>query len=186
MIWLRRALTIPSGLLFFLLLLATLVLLQVNDTFLNPDYYPEELRKASIYEFVLGDLLTSALDEARALDAGKVSEELDENPLVTSGLSTEEIVSSVNRAIPPEWVQGQVEAALDEVTPYLVGEKDSFTVTVRAGAQVATMVDEVQGRACCGRRTPTTCCSTGWWSLRSRGSWRSRTCRWESSYPPTG
>ena len=106
MIWLRRALTIPSGLLFFLLLLATLVLLQVNDTFLNPDYYPEELRKASIYEFVLVDLLTSALDEARALDAGKVSEELDENPLVTSGLSTEEIVSSVNRAIPPEWVQG--------------------------------------------------------------------------------
>ena len=98
MIWVRRFITIPNGVLLFVLLLVTLVVLQINGTFLDPDYYPEELRKTNIYEFALVDLLTSALDEARELDP---PEDLDENPLVTSGLSTQDIVSSVNRAVPP-------------------------------------------------------------------------------------
>ena len=92
MIWLGRLISIPVGLVFFVVLLVILVVLQVNDTFLDPDYYPEEMKKANIYEFVLVDLLMSVLDEAREQEP---PEGMDENPLVSSGLSTQQVVSSV-------------------------------------------------------------------------------------------
>ena len=139
MIWLGRVVSIPVGIVFFLLVLVSLVLLQVNSTFLNPDFYTEELRKADIYEFVLADLLTSAIDESREIDP---PEGIDENPLITSGISTQEIVSSINRALPPEWVQEQVEQSFDQFGRYLTGERDEFAVTIRAGDRVVAVVDE--------------------------------------------
>ena len=103
MIWIGRVVSIPLGVVFFVLLVLTLVLLRVNDTFLSPAFYPRQLAEADLYEFALNDLLTSALDEARELDpaefSSQLSDEIDENPLITSGLSTERIVQAVNRAV---------------------------------------------------------------------------------------
>ena len=144
MIWLRRILTIPLGLVLLLLLLVALVVLQVGGAFLEPGYYPKLLRKSNAYEFLLVDVMTSALDEARELDKEDLPEELDENPLVTLGLSTEEIVSSINRAIPPDYVQDIVEQVFDELGRYVTGERDEFTVTIQAGEQVETLVQEVK------------------------------------------
>ena len=144
MIWFRRVLTFPFGLILFVLLLVALILLQVSDTFLNPSYYPKELKKANIYEFALVDLTTSALDEARELDHESYFEELDENPMVTVGLSTEDIVSSLNRALPPEWVQGLVEQVFDETGRYIAGEQDEFVVTIKASDRVDAFVDEIK------------------------------------------
>ncbi len=141
MIWVGRIISIPLGVVFFVLLLVTLVLLQINATFLDPSFYPKELEKADIYRFALVDLLTSAIDEYREQEP---PEGLDENPLVTSGLSTEDIVSSVNRAIPPGWIQELVEQSFDEVGRYLTGERDQFAVTVKAGDQVVIVKDEVK------------------------------------------
>ena len=111
MIWVRRILTGPLGLLFFLFLLLTLLVLQINSTFLDPDYYPEQLREANVYEFILNELLASAIDEEREKerrerDAGGSGQDVGNTPFLSSGLSTEQIVSSVNRALPPDWVQG--------------------------------------------------------------------------------
>ena len=148
MIWIGRIVSIPLGVVFFVLLVLTLVLLRVNDTFLNPGFYPRQLAEADLYRFALEDVLASALDEARELDpadfSNQLSDEIDENPLVTSGLSTERIVLAVNRAVPPEYVQGLVEQSFDELGRYATGERDEFALTVRAGEQVATMVDEVK------------------------------------------
>ena len=144
MIWLRRILTIPLVLALLLLLLVALVVLQVGGTFLDPDYYPKLLRESDAYEFLLVDVTTSALEEARELDEEDSSEELDENLLVTLGLSTEEIVSSINRAIPPEYVQDIVEQVFEEMGKYVTGERDEFTVTIQAGEQGETLVQEVK------------------------------------------
>ena len=145
MIWIRRLFTIPLGLALLVLLLLAVVLLEVSDTFLNPDYYPEELRKANIYEFALVDLATSYLVEARKLEGDSLPEGFDENPLVTIGLSNEEIVSSLNRAIPPAWVQSIVEQVFEEAGKYITGQRDEFAVTVRAGeGQVAAIVSEAK------------------------------------------
>ena len=147
MIWLRRVLSIPVGIVFFVLLLLTLVLLQISNSFLNPDYYPEQLRKADIYEFVLNDLLTSAIDERREQerekrDAAGTGQSVTSTPLLSSGLSTEQIVSAVNRAVPPEWAQELVEQSFDEIGRYLTGERDQFAFTLSAGDRVDTLVEE--------------------------------------------
>ena len=144
MIWVGRIFSLPVGLVFFVLLLVSLVLLQVSDSFLDPDFYTNELRKADIYEFVLVDLLTSALDEAKEHDPDEMPGGFEENPLVTSGLSTQEIVSSVNKAVPPEWVQGLVEQSFDQFGRYITGERGLFEVTVRAGEQVPILVEETK------------------------------------------
>lgn len=144
MIWLRRALTVPLGILLLLTLLLALVVLQVNATFLTPGYYTEELRKADIYEFMLQDVMTSALDEARALDIEQLPEELEGNPLVTLGLSTEEVVASINRAVPPEWIQSIVEQIFEGLGGYITSESDEFDVTVEAGDQAVILVSEIK------------------------------------------
>ena len=127
------------------LLLAAVTALEINGTFLDPDFYPQELREANIYEFALVDVTTTALEEGRTLtpeDLGTAK--LDENPLVTIGLTTEEIVSSLNRAIPPEWVQSVVEQLFDGIGQYIAGRRDEFTVSIRAGDQVVAMVSEIK------------------------------------------
>ena len=144
MIWVRRGLTVPLGVILFVLMLGALTILQVSQTFMNPGFYIERLRKENIYEFILDDLATVALDDARELDPKRIAKDLDENPLVTSGLSTEEIVSSVNRAIPPAWVQAQVEQVLNQAGRYITGESDGFLITIQAGDQVTAVVSEAK------------------------------------------
>ena len=97
MIWVRRALTLPLGILLLFVLGAAIVFLEVSDTFLDPGYYPRELRDANFYEFVMVDVPTSALNEARQIDGDMLPERFDENPLVTLGLSTDDIVSTLSQ-----------------------------------------------------------------------------------------
>ncbi|MDP6403127.1 MAG: hypothetical protein QF467_06230, partial [SAR202 cluster bacterium] len=92
MIWVRRLLTIPLGIFLFVFILLAVIFLQASGSFLDPDYYVKELRKANVYEFLLVDLVRSGLDEARELDSEDfTTEKLDENPLVTLGLSTDDV-----------------------------------------------------------------------------------------------
>ncbi len=145
MIWVRRALTVPLGILLLLVLSAAIVILEVGDTFLDPGYYPRELRDANFYEFVMVDVPTSALNEARQINGETLPERFDENPLVTLGLSTDDIVASLNTALPPTWLQDVVEQVFDELGLYIAGERDEFAITVRAGDQAVAMVTEVKG-----------------------------------------
>ena len=145
MIWVGRLLTVPLGLVLFVLVLLAVVVLQFSGTFLDPGYYTKELRDADIYEFALVDLATSILDEARELESDDLTRfDADENPLVTLGLPTEGIVASLNRAVPPDWVQSIVEEILEGLGGYLAAERDEFSVTVRAGEQVPTLVSEIK------------------------------------------
>ena len=144
MIWVRRALTVPLGILLLFVLGAAIVILEISDTFLDPGYYPRELRDANFYEFVMVDVPTSALNEARQIDGATLPARFDENPLVTLGLSTDDIVASLNTALPPEWLQDVVEQIFDELGLYIAGERDEFVITVRAGDQAVAMVSEVK------------------------------------------
>ena len=142
MIWLLRIFTIPFGILLLAFLLVAVVLLQVSDSFLTPQYYSETLRDADIYNFALNDLPRSALDEARLIAPEDIGSSLDENPLVSSGLTTDQLVNALNRALPPDWVQDLVEQVLDEPGDYITGERDDFAVTIQAGERVVTVVEE--------------------------------------------
>ena len=144
MILVRRLLTIPVGIALLLFLVVTLVVVQVSSTFLDPDFIPRELREADVYEFVLNDLLTSAIDEARDLRPDQISDRFETNPLVATKVSTEDVVASVNRAVPPEWLEAQVDEVFDQIGRYLSGERDQFTLTIQAGERVPVVVAEIK------------------------------------------
>ena len=46
--------------------------------------------------------------------------------------------------MPPQWVQQQVEYVLDEVTPYVVGERDTFEVNIQLSDRVEVALIEVK------------------------------------------
>ena len=152
MIWLRRAIAVPVGMLLLPALMALLMFQGVHSTLLSPDFHASELRKAGVYEFALDDLLTVALDEAREIETGPVTvsiggqdrELLKENPLIASGLSSEDIAASVRRAAPPEWVWGIAEQWIDQLGGYLTGERDDFEVTIGLDEQALALIEEVK------------------------------------------
>ena len=68
MIWIRRTFVIPLALVFLVVFLTGMVVQRINGTLLDADFYTKQLREADVYTFALNDLLTSAIDEARAKD----------------------------------------------------------------------------------------------------------------------
>ena len=152
MIWLRRAVAVPVVVLLLPVLLFLLLFQAVHSTLLSPGFHASGLRKADVYEFALGDLLTVALEEAREIETGPVTVSIDgedrvllrENPLVASGLSSEDVAASLRRVAPPEWVQGVVEQWLDQAGGYLTGERDDFVLEIGLREQALILVEEVK------------------------------------------
>ena len=152
MIWLRRAVAVPVVVLLLPVLLFLLLFQAVHSTLLSPDFHASELRKADVYEFALGDLLTVALEEVREIETGPLTMSIDgedrvllrENPLVASGLSSGDVAASLRRVAPPEWVQGVVEQWLDQVGGYLTGERDDFVLEIGLREQALILVEEVK------------------------------------------
>ena len=105
---------------------------QACGTLLSPDFYKEQLREADSYTFLYDELLTTVVEDA--LGTGE-----DAAPGVD--LEAEEIVASLQEAVPADWLQEQVEGAIDSAGPYLLGTADSFTYSVsldeRSGAAEA-------------------------------------------------
>ena len=75
------------------------------------------LRKADAYDLMFDELITPAIEKA-------VAQELP----FSVNLTSERLGQSARRIAPPEWVQAQVETALDEITPYLIGDRDTFEI----------------------------------------------------------
>lgn len=60
-------------------------------------------------------------------------------------LSEQQILASVERIAPRDWVEPQFVAAVDEVTPYLAGRADSFRIVVPLDGRVEVGLQEVKG-----------------------------------------
>lgn len=145
MIWLRRIFTIPCGVLLLAFLLVTIALSQINSTLLTSEFYPRLLRDSDIYNFVLQDASSTFLNEARQISPDGFTSQLNENPLFASGLETEELVDALNRAFPAKWVQNIVEQSIIEPADYILGTRDTFTVTIEPGDRVIPVIEELKG-----------------------------------------
>ena len=66
---------------------------------------------------------------------------------MVSKLSTERIVSGVNRTLPPEWVQEQVEQLFDQFGRYITGRRESFEITIEARERVEALASELKALA---------------------------------------
>ena len=140
----RHTISVLLGIVLLPLLFSVLALLRLNDTFLEPGFYPDQLEKADVYEFVMIDVLTSALDEARALDPEELGMDLDENPLAASGLTTHQIVSAVNRVLPPELLEEVGAPIALQAGEYIAAERDELTVAARTGDYFEALVEEIE------------------------------------------
>ena len=100
MIWIRRALTFPLGILLTISIFACLGLVGFVDTFLNHDQLRIQLEEANVYDFVVNDVIDSALNDLRDGDAENTNFRDLQNIVVDSGLSNQELVVFFNQIIP--------------------------------------------------------------------------------------
>ena len=142
MIFLRRILTVALGFLLLAFLLPAIVSCQISATVLSADFYKDRLSSSDFYRFVTTDLPFAAIGELRR--SGSTSSDLDEILHITSGISDQEVVSSLNRVMPPDRFQNIIEQALDEIVPYIAGDRDEFTFRVELKESADTLVEEVR------------------------------------------
>ena len=100
--------------------LVTLVVLRVNDTALVADFYVEQLRKADVFNFLYDEVIPAAINEFGPDDA---------DPLPCLDLARDVLVVSMKETVPPEWLQEQSEDVITQMVPYLVGDRDDFTLS---------------------------------------------------------
>ena len=142
--WIMRALSVAVGVPFFFVLLFTLVATQVAGSFLDPGFYTSRLDENDVYEFALVDFPTALLEDRRAVEEATTGDNIDDTPLLESGLTTERIVEGLNQAIPPEWLQASVERNIDEIGAYLTGRSDEFTLAIALDERADALVDELR------------------------------------------
>ena len=127
MIWFRRALTIPLILPFVVLFLIVLLTTHVNGTLGSPEYYTSQLRQADVYNFLYDEVVPAALDEV----------EMDDQDFeIDIPAIKDQAATTVMKILPPEWLQAQVESAINTMLPYFAGDSDEFTYTLAAGDRV--------------------------------------------------
>ena len=144
MIWLRWAGAVVLGVHLTAVLLVALMLLSLRGTFLNADFYTDQLEKADVYRFVMEDVLTSVLDDIREREPDELGADLRENPVAESGVSTARIVAAVHRALSPEDLEALVAPAVREFAGYVTGESDAFEIDLRIGETIRGVVAELQ------------------------------------------
>ncbi len=133
LILLRRFAALFLILPFVLFFILTLAAFRVDATLLDADFYADTLQKLNFYNFLYDQGVPAALEEA----------EFDLEKDLPLGLSftTNEVVSSLKRVLPPEWAQANVESAIAQAVPYFTGDEERFSVTVKLDERVASAIE---------------------------------------------
>ncbi len=139
MIWVRRIISIPFFIVLVLAVQIAVILNDVDETLLSPDFYAEALSEEDLYSFALNDFLLSLIAEARTQPISGLAE----NPIETTGLTDEQIVESINRGVTPEWVQSIVEQAIIGGGGYITGQEEEFEINLSAGDRAESIAGEV-------------------------------------------
>ncbi len=120
----------------------TLVAMKAEEVVSSSDLLEERLLSADVYRFVLGELATTALEDTREIPSLEFSRSISGNPLEMSGLTTQQIVDSLNRALPPERLQAMVEANLESIFMYITGDRNAFTIRVDVSDRLPEITTE--------------------------------------------
>ena len=90
------------------------------------------------------NVLVSALDERRAFENTLKTENAIETPLISSGLTSNELVIAALRAIPPKWIQDLTEEFLNSFGFYMTGRNDEFTLVIEVNDQFVILVSQIK------------------------------------------
>lgn len=141
--WMLRAAAVLAGLLFAFTLFVALLMQSLSTTLARPAFYPEQLERADFYHFVTTDLVEALVEDSRQLDPADFGEDFQENPVDTSGLTTQEIADAVSRALPPDELEATVAPVVEQTAAYLLGERDEITVALDLATHVDATVREL-------------------------------------------
>ncbi len=99
-------------------------------------FYNGQMRQAHVYDWVYDDMMPAALDEA--------AEQSDTDfPFDTPELR-EEVIDVAEQTFPRKWLQGTFENATRQIVPYVVGDKNSFVITVDVKSRIDPMAEGVK------------------------------------------
>ena len=116
----------------------------LNRTVLRPEFIPEQLEKAEIYEFVMVDLLESAIDDTRMLNPQDYGLRLRANTVEASGLSTRELSDSINRSTSPEDLERMVHPVALGIGKYITWQGDQADLSMDIGTHIKAAVVELR------------------------------------------
>ena len=132
MIQMRRMFAVLLGVIFAGVLALAVLVWELSNTLMDPEFLSNQFEKEGVYRFVLSDLLDSALTDVRDLEGGQLGLGTLENPLVASGLTNTEIRSTVRKSVSPRDLQDLATPAIQESARYATAEKDSAVLAVDA------------------------------------------------------
>lgn len=99
------------------------------------EVFKELLQDADIHAFLVDDIVKDQVDSSGVLN---------DLPLGIT-LTSQQVVDGVVQIVPEAWLKDQLSGAIDEITPYLTGQTDSFSITIPVQARAATGIDVVEG-----------------------------------------
>ena len=132
---LRRLIALVLVILFLPIFIATLVIFRVDATVPEVSFYTDTLAEMDVYNYVYDDAIPFALRD-KDFDVAESFSWLN--------TTNQGVADSVRRVVPPEWIQTNVEEVINQAVPYLVGEADSFDITVRLDDRVEAAAEEAK------------------------------------------
>ncbi len=99
------------------------------------EVFNEMLLEADIHGYLVGEVVTDQIDESNILD---------KLPLGMT-LTSQQLVDGMVEIVPEAWFREQVAGVIDEVTPYLLGREDTFSITIPVQERAETGIDVVEG-----------------------------------------
>lgn len=136
MLILRRFAAVLIGLVFALVLPISVFLVRIDQTLLSGTFYTDQLRDRGVYEFMMVDLLGSAVRDALDSPEEAFGSSDAEAFLEDSGLTADQIVDAVHQGLSPEQLQRLVEPAVLGFVQYATAEQDEVRIRFEAGPPV--------------------------------------------------
>ena len=124
-------------------LFLTFILLQINSTVLNPDYIGDTFEENQIPNFLLVELPTSIIDEAKNIPDDSKYSRNQKNIVNDSGLETEDYVKVLTALIPPELLQETISDNSSQLVDYLTGGSDEFELKVSLKDRIPILTNEI-------------------------------------------
>jgi hypothetical protein len=137
---LRRFFALFLILPFVLFFVLTLGAFRLDATVLEASFYTETLQKLDFYNFLYDVAIPAALDEAKEEGTLDLKQDL---PLGVA-FTNDEVVDFIERVLPREWVQENLELVIGQAMPYITGDEDDFNITVPVADRVTDAIGVVE------------------------------------------
>ena len=93
----------------------------------------EVVTEGDVYGYVITDVVAPEVEQNADTLLGDLPYGLE--------LTQQEVLDAVREVMPKAWFDAQVVGALDEVTPYLTGQREEFSITIELQDQTQTGLD---------------------------------------------